>query len=353
VRVFYPHAKYPRWADPQSKTRKRLDPSFRPEEVDVSYHEFPAIPLVSRPVNGWLAARALIPAVREFEPDILFGCFLYPDSFAALRIARCLRKPVVAMSIGSDLNRVGDWASARLTRTVLEEADYVVTVSAALRERAIAKGASESKTVSIVNGCDREVFHVRSRMSCRVALDISLDADVVLYVGRLDRRKGLLELVEAAATLHHRRPGIRFYLIGDGPDRSAIAAAVMKRGASGYIHLAGGCSFEEVALWLGAADVVTLPSYMEGCPNVLLEALACGRPVVATSVGGIPEIVTEECGRLVRPGDAAGLANALSVVLNQTWDAATISSGAGRGWESVADELMRVFHTALRQVSRE
>jgi teichuronic acid biosynthesis glycosyltransferase TuaC len=89
--------------------------------------------------------------------------------------------------------------------------------------------------------------------------------------------------------------------------------------------------------------VVTLPSYMEGCPNVVLEALACGRPVVATDVGGIPEIMSNQCGRLIPPRDAAALAEALDSVLDRPWDAAEISSHWGRSWDTVARELMEIF----------
>jgi teichuronic acid biosynthesis glycosyltransferase TuaC len=92
---------------------------------------------------------------------------------------------------------------------------------------------------------------------------------------------------------------------------------------------------------------VTLPSYMEGCPNVILEALACGRPVVATNVGGIPEIMNDECGYLVPPRDSGALAEALASSLDKTWDAKSISAHWGRGWETVASELLVIFESVL------
>jgi glycosyltransferase involved in cell wall biosynthesis len=98
---------------------------------------------------------------------------------------------------------------------------------------------------------------------------------------------------------------------------------------------------------MAAADLVTLPSYMEGCPNVVLEALASGRPVVATNVGGIPEILSDECGRLVPPRDAGALAQALASVLDRTWDAEAISAHGSRSWETVAAELLEVFESLL------
>ena len=98
---------------------------------------------------------------------------------------------------------------------------------------------------------------------------------------------------------------------------------------------------------MAAADLVTLPSYMEGCPNVILEALACGRPVVATHVGGIPEIMNDECGRLVPPRDSGALAAALASVLDSTWDAKAISAQWGRSWEVVASELTEILESVL------
>ena len=128
VRVFYPNAAYPRFLQPRSRSYDKLDLAFRPSDVSVSYFNYPALPLISRPLNGWMAARTLLPQVRAFAPDLVFGCFLYPEGYAALRIARSLGVPVAVMSIGSDLNRIGDSLSARHTWTVLREADAIVTV---------------------------------------------------------------------------------------------------------------------------------------------------------------------------------------------------------------------------------
>jgi len=160
-------------------------------------------------------------------------------------------------------------------------------------------------------------------------------------------KKGLRELVQAAASLRSERPRLHVYLVGEGPDRPEIDSAIQANDAAGYIHMLPGCAFDDVAVWMAAADLVTLPSYMEGCPNVVLEALACGRPVVATHVGGIPEILSAECGRLVAPRDAESLATALADVLNSTWDAAQISAHGSRSWNSVAAELLDIFESLI------
>jgi glycosyltransferase involved in cell wall biosynthesis len=137
-------------------------------------------------------------------------------------------------------------------------------------------------------------------------------------------------------------------MVGEGPDRTLIQSVIEANNAAGFVHALPGCSFDEVATWMAAADVVTLPSYMEGCPNVILEALACGRPVVATNVGGIPEIMNDECGQLVPPGDPGALAKALESVLNRTWDSVAISAQWGRSWDAKSAELLEIFESLIQ-----
>ena len=347
VQVFYPNAAYPSWLKPRSRSYDRLDASYSPPDVKVNYYNFPALPLVSRPFNGWMAARVLMPHVRSFAPDLIFSFFLYPDGYAALEIGKALSVPVVARSMGSDINRIGDPISAMHTRTVLRKADFLIMVSDDLRKKAIAMGAPPEKARTVVNGCDASVFHVGNRPEARQKLHIGPAMEVVVYIGRMDVKKGLRELVEAAAALHRQRPDLHVYLVGEGPDRHLIESAIQSNNATNYVHVLPGCDFDEVAVWMAAADLVALPSYMEGCPNVVLEALACGRPVVATNVGGIPEILSDECGRLVPSREPAALARALASVLDRNWDAVAISARRSRSWSTVASELLEIFESLV------
>lgn len=347
VQVFYPDARYPHWLKPRSRTYGELDFSYRPPDVKVNYYDFPVLPLISRPLNGWMAERVLMHPIRNFVPDILFSFFLYPESYAALKIGKSLNVPVVARSMGSDINRIGDPISAWHTRTVLREADFLVTVSGDLRRKAVAMGAAPERTRTIVNGCDPATFHVMDRLAARQKLCIDPASEAVVYIGRMDVKKGLLELVDAAAALHLQRPKLRVYIVGEGPDKALIQSAIVKNNATAYVHMLPGCSFGEVAVWMAAADLVTLPSYMEGCPNVVLEALASGRPVVATNVGGIPEIMSNECGQLVPPRDSFALARAIAAVLDRTWDAAALSAHRSRSWNDVAAELFEIFESLV------
>ncbi|MGD0910104.1 MAG: glycosyltransferase, partial [Candidatus Acidiferrales bacterium] len=187
---------------PRSRTYDKLDPAFSPPGVNVNYYDFFALPLITRPLNGEMEFRALLPHVRAFAPDLIFGCFLYPAGYAALKIGKALGAPVVSMSIGSDINRIGDPISAWYTRALLREQDFLVTVSDDLRRKAVAMGASPAKTRTILNGCDLEVFHPGDRKRARGRLGIDPSVEAVVYVGRMDLTKGLGELVEAAVTLN-------------------------------------------------------------------------------------------------------------------------------------------------------
>ena len=347
VQVFYPHPAYPSMLKPRSRIYDAFDASYKVPGVKVGYYDYPVLPLVSRPFNGQTAGRVLLPHVRRFAPDLIFSYFLYPDGYAALEIAKALSVPVIVMGVGSDVHNIGDRFSAMRTRTVLRQADFLVAISEDLRKRMVAMGAAPEKAAAIVSGCDTTIFHPMDRLPARLKLGIDADVEAVVYIGRMDIRKGLRELVDAAVWLHPRRPKMHVYLIGAGPDRPVVEAAIQASGAAGYIHALQGCSFDDVAVWMTASDLVTLPSYMEGCPNVVLESLACGRPVVATNVGGIPEIMSEACGRLVPPRDAKELAQALASVLDKTWDASTICAHGGRSWSAVARELLALFEKVV------
>jgi len=347
IQVFYPNAAYPSFLRPRGRVYDQLDPNFSPQDVHVHYYDYLALPLISRPLNGWMAARKLLQHVRAFAPDLIFGCFLYPEGYAAFKIGKVLSIPVVAMGIGSDINSIGDPISALHTRTVLREGNFLVTVSDDLRRKALGMGALPEKSRTVVNGCDLSVFRIRDRREARSKLGISPAEEAVVYIGRLDMRKGLRELVEAAASLHPVRPNLHVYIVGEGPDRGLVESAIQASNAASYVHALPGCQFDEVADWMAAASLVTLPSYMEGCPNVVLEALACGRPVVATNVGGIPEIMSHDCGRLVPPRHPSALARALAEVLDENWDASTISARHSRSWDTVAAELQTIFESLV------
>jgi glycosyltransferase involved in cell wall biosynthesis len=350
LRVFYPEAAYPRLLRPPGFRDAAIDRNWSPPDVPVTYIPYPVLPILTRPLNGYTSAHRLLPHVRRFRPDVVLNYGVYPYGLAAVRIGRALGVPSVLKAIGSDLNRISDPLCAALTRATLRQAGFVTTVSADLARTAVNLGADPEHTRAILNGCDTALFHPRDRTQSRLALNLDPEAEIVLYVGRLDLRKGLLELIDAIAQLRARPHGqhsrLRCFLIGDGPDRPALVEAIAQHGCSHAVTLVPACPTERIAQWMAAANLITLPSYAEGCPNVVIEGLSAGRPVVATRVGGIPELMNDESGRLVPARNVPALLQALEDVLTQPWNAEEIAARHRRSWSEVAQELYAVLAEA-------
>ncbi len=348
LHVFYPYSVYPFNLAPPKRRGIEPDPSWRPGEVDVAYIPYPALPLITRPLNGASIARKLLPHVRAWHPDLILNYVVYPNGYAAVRIAESLGIPAVLTAIGSDLNRIAPGCE-RPTRYALTHANAVVTVSQALADAALRLGAPPASTQAILNGCNTSLFHpgdLNARTEARRALNLDPEAEMALYIGRFDLRKGLLELIEALASLRGTRPRLHTYLIGSGPDRPALDEAIARHRLIAHTTFVPPQGTAQIARWMAAADLVTLPSYMEGCPNVVVEALSAGRPVVATAVGGIPELMDETCGALVPSRDAAALADGLTHTLDTPWNATAISARRSRSWQDVADDLWAVLERA-------
>ncbi len=137
----------------------------------------------------------------------------------------------------------------------------------------------------------------------------------LLFVGRLAAVKGLPVLFGALARLLGTHPGLQLTLVGDGPERAPLQARAAELGIAGAVAFAGPASQQEVAGYLSRADIFVLPSFAEGVPVVLMEAMAAGLPVIASNVGGVGELVREGAGLLLAPGDTAALTRAIAALL--------------------------------------
>jgi glycosyltransferase involved in cell wall biosynthesis len=336
VRVVSPIAVYPRWAQPGSYIA-HAPGAPAGLEGEVEYPPYVALPGLTRPINGRLCAHAIGNALARFRPDVVLSYWLYPDAYGAMLAARRAGVPLVAGARGSDI-RVRDVISRHLTRRVVHDAQRLLVVSEDLGRLAVQHyGAQASRVRVIANGCDSATFHLADRAAARQALGIAPDAELVLYVGRLVAEKGLRELLAAFRMLATQRPHLQLALVGGGPLQAELEALAA---GAGNVRLAGPLSPDAVARWMVAANLVTLPSYSEGHPNVLVEALACGRPVVATHVGGIPEVVDASTGVLIRARDSADLARGLEAALQRDWDETALSGRFSRSWRRVAEETL-------------
>ena len=190
IQVFCPFAAYPSFWRPRNFSYIRADPSYSPPDVPAQYMEYPALPLISRPLNGPVCAHYVLPHLERFKPDLILSYYVYPEGYAALSAGKRLGVPVILGAIGSDINRIPDRISAFLTRKALREASFVLTVSEHLRDRAISLGASTERTRAVRNGCDTSVFRLADRTAARAGLGLDAESEVVVFVGWIAATKG-------------------------------------------------------------------------------------------------------------------------------------------------------------------
>jgi glycosyltransferase involved in cell wall biosynthesis len=283
---------------------------------------------------------------REFPFDFIDAHYLYPDGVAACHLARRFRVPVVLTARGSDVNLLPSFAWVRRQiRGALRRADAVIGVSAALARAMQQLGAPAEHTFVIPNGIDRQRFHFGDPLQARQSLNLFSDETLLLSVGNLNELKGHRLIVEAVARLRARGVRASLHLFGEGPERPALEALVQERGLQQQVTLHGNLPNERLARWYQAANLFVLASSREGWPNVLNEALACGLPVVATDVGGVPEIITDGAnGILARERSVEALEDAIARGLQQQWDRVDLATQAARrDWSDVADQLVTIY----------
>jgi teichuronic acid biosynthesis glycosyltransferase TuaC len=255
--------------------------------------------------------------LKDFRPEIVLACWAHPDGWAAVRIARELGVPAMIKVIGSDVLVLGQ---RRRRRQALAEAliaaDGVIAVSRDLAEHVVELGVDARKVHVVPEGIDVELFTPGNQGAARAARGVPADAKMVLFVGNLLLSKGAGVLIEACAKLAQKGVPFLTYLVGRGKDESKLRKMAQAQGVADRAIFAGACGQETLVDWYRAADVVALPSFSEGIPNALREAMQCRRPFVASRVGGIPEISDPAISRLVKPGNAGELAEALEAMLD-------------------------------------
>ena len=358
MEVFCPLSTYPAaFKRLFSPAQVRAMKEYAPSGIRTHYFGYPALPGVSRPANGIVSGLYLLPRLRRFRPDLVLAYWLYPEGYGAVWASQRIGVPVVTGSRGSDLRCVLDGVSRWFVRKTLHASSAVLTVSSELRDRAIDFGVDPSRVTTILNGCDSTIFHYRDRGEARARLGVPESAKAILFVGRISAPKGLSDLVKALAAAIRREPRLRLYCIGAGNFeygtfekelRSEIAALDL----SSRVEFLGAQPAAVVASWLAACDALCLPSHTEGCPNVVIEALSCGTPVVGTTVGGIPELVSnDEKGILAPPHQPEALSAALVEVSARDWDRQAIARAFERGWDVVGRETYNVCKRVLESTA--
>jgi glycosyltransferase involved in cell wall biosynthesis len=320
--------------------------------VEVEHPRYLLLPKVGMNVAPYTLARCAIHAARKlvaagFDFDLIDAHYYYPDGVAAATVARALGKPFVVTARGTDLNLIPDYPGprARILETA-RQASASIGVCKALMDRLGELGAERRKLHVLRNGVDLERFLPVQRGEARAKLGLPTDGRIILSVGHLIERKGHHIAIEAMATLP---AGTRLYIAGEGGLRASLEAQARQLGVSDRVVFAGAVPQMELKWWYSAADALVLCSSREGWANVLLEAMACGTPVVATSIWGTPEVVSCPAAGLLMPERTAAVLVQCLASLFSAYPAreATRRHAEGFSWKETSQGQLDLFRAVL------
>jgi teichuronic acid biosynthesis glycosyltransferase TuaC len=323
----------------------------------VAHPRFWYVPKILFGLRGIFLAISALAEVRrvhrDFDFDLIDAHFAYPDGFAAVLLGRWFRRPVCITLRGTIIplsrRRLGRW----LCDWAIRRAQRVIAVADNLAERARQGGVPAMRIVTIANGVDTERFPLIEAAVARRRLGLPEAGRLLVSVGHISPRKGFHRVIRALPRVIAQVHDIRLAIIGGRgaeQDNSAELHALAERlEVSKQVIFSGEKSPDEVALWIAAAEVFVLASDFEGCPNVILEALACGRAVVATKVGDIARMVPSFAGELFEdPEDDAALTECIVTALGRDWDQARIRNHVlARSWTDVAERVAIQWRLAI------
>ena len=350
VRVFAPVPYLPKWL--RLKRYEMYGQIFAEEAIDGIPVEHPRVlltPRVGRSLYGLFYAASLLKPMlrlrRTFNPHILVCFWVYPDGFANVLLAKLLGIPVIVGGRGCDINNADEYRMKKLMVTwTIRRADKVLAVSNAMKAKMMALGLREDRIRVVPNGIDDRIFgtNIKCGGACSNGSGMDRNDRTIVYCGRLSPEKGVEFLIRAFRILVEKGVSCRLSLIGQGPQEVKIRSMVKEFGLEERVSFKGEIPHEKIANLLKSGAVFCLPSVTEGWPNSVVEALACGLPVVASRVGGVAEILTSpEYGIMVRKEDPDALADGLSKALDKEWNRQVIKEAArNRTWDNVAEEIL-------------
>lgn len=321
--------------------------------LSVYHPRYPVIPRVGMNLSPWLLYRATLPLLRGLraeglQADIIDAHYLYPDGVAAIWLGQAMGLPVVITARGSDVTQIPQYTlPRRMIRSAIANADALIAVSTGLQNQLIELGAPAEKITVLRNGVDAHLFRPPESGPHRAAIrsTLGMNGPTLLSVGHLIERKGHHRIIEAMLAL----PEYRLMIVGDGPERARLDSLIALHGLGARVHLLGTYPHADLPALYGAADALVLASDREGWANVLLEAMACGTPVLASDIPGNPEVVREPAGgRLFRPNQPAAIAQAVREMFANPPDSVAIRAYAERmSWDETTAGQLALFRRIL------
>jgi len=282
--------------------------------------------------------------------DIIHSQFIWSSGYAGTLIKQKYNKPLVITAHGYDVYdlpfRNDNWR--KIIKYVLNSADYIIAVSN--KNRKILNELDIKTPIKVIpNGYRNDLFFPMDKNICRTQLGIPLNNKILLTVGSLDENKGQKYLIEALNILSKNRSDFICYIIGEGNLRGKLIQQINDLKLNNKVKLMGWMDHNKIPFWMNASDLFILPSIRESFGVVQIEAMACGKPIVATMNGGSEEIlISNDYGYLVSPGNSLELAGSISKALDKKWNNELIIKYAERyAWKFISKEILNVYNNFI------
>ena len=320
--------------------------------INVLHPRYLLLPKIGMNMTPWTMAAAMRPVIRKLlregaSFDAIDAHYFYPDGVAAIMLGRTFNKPVVITARGTDLNLIPQYAlPRRMIQWAAARAAGLITVCQALKDVLVELDVSAERITVLRNGVDLHLFRPpQDRAALRRTLQMT--GTTLLSVGHLIERKGHDLVIRALAEL----PDMHLLIAGDGEEETTLRALAQTSGVAHRVTFLGAIQHDALRDYYAAVDVLVLASSREGWANVLLEAMACGTPVVASNVWGTPEVVaTPAAGVLMRERTPSALADAVKDLLAHYPDrAATRRYAEQFSWDATTQGQLALFERVVKK----
>ena len=268
---------------------------------------------------------------RETPFSVIYSICLFPDGDAASRLGKDLGIPAACRATGSDINVVSkrNTTMQRHFRRVCQRLDGALAAGKQLTDQL--QPHFQNKVACITGTVNLNQFcpDPNGKAVTRKSLSIGVDRTTALFVGNLKRDKGVYDLIDAFAQHIKHKSNSILYICGEGPESQGLHDQIQQLQLTEHVRLVGTVPSDQVHRWMKAADVLILPSYHEGMPNVVMEAMCCGTPVIATQVGGLPAELGQSQGAVLVPvKDVPAITQAIDNILSNPHKHAQMSAAA-------------------------
>lgn len=351
VRVVAPVPWQPKWFEKRANNGDPVPEKEFVNGIEVFHPRYFVIPKILRGTYGWFFYKGIRSLIRKLHAqlaaDFISAHWVYPDGYATVKVAEELKVPVAVHALGCDINEYTKYEN-RKKRIVyaLSHSDLNLVKSSELKRKITALGIESNKIYVVPNGVNKAKFSVSDTIEARQALGLDTNQSYALFIGNFQVEKGLTYLLDAVALC--RDIPFKLIVIGGGRQEKQMRTQITELDISDKVQLIGRVPHEVIPQYMSAANLLCLPSLREGCPNVVLESLSCGTPVLGSRVGAVPDIITNDAwGIMVEPKSSQAIAEALPHAL--TLKNAGMPKFEWIDWQENATKVLDIFEQLLQR----